>query len=663
MALSHFLLAAIGAFAPFGCKDPGGSPQNAKVAVLQGDTASHVLSGEDRDIVLRARAFDRADNRDSARALYEEAAGRLPQIADWLYLRAAGVTGDSAARARFFSRLKTIVARDRIRATEALALERFGDIPAAIKAYAASGARLSAIRLRLSPGISDVDRASARADLLAYIQHPAANDEARNAISLFDQLFPTHSPSEDLVLARAASAAGSSLRAATGYARAIKAHLGGGSDFFRYGNALARLNRDREAAAQFARVGSPASLSAAAAYQRARALIAMGNAGAAQALLRSMPSRFPRDTSSASALLLLSDLATDEGRDSDARSTLLGVVRQFPSSRAAGVARFRAGMIALISGNARSAASEMDSLVKRAPESGEALAAGYWAGKAYAELRDTLHARQRWRAVMAKDPLNYYGVMSAKKLDTVVIAPDRTANAYPAVPAVDSAIDRVAVLKDVGMDTEAELENSRLFKTAASSPQLLLAIAHAFAGTDQAERSIALGKKALDQTGRTPQSLRLYFPVVERETLVSSSKENGLDPILVASLIRQESQWNPRATSGANARGLMQLLPSVGKTVAASQALRSWDPAILYQPQINIQLGTAHLGGLMRRYPNVVRALAAYNAGDARVAKWGGKRGAEDPEIFTERIPFVETRDYVRIILRNRAYYEALYPW
>jgi soluble lytic murein transglycosylase len=107
----------------------------------------------------------------------------------------------------------------------------------------------------------------------------------------------------------------------------------------------------------------------------------------------------------------------------------------------------------------------------------------------------------------------------------------------------------------------------------------------------------------------------------------------------------------------------MQLMPSVGKSIAASKGISPWDPAMLYQPTINIELGTSHLSGLMRRYPNVVRALAAYNAGESRVAKWAGKAGAEDPEIFTERIPFVETRDYVRIILRNRAYYEALYPW
>jgi soluble lytic murein transglycosylase len=662
VALSNLLMLAVALFPTAACKDFRETTAEARVAVLQGDTASHVISPDDREIVLRARNFDRADKRDSARALYEAAAKQLPQISDWLYLRAAGVTPDSASRAQYYARVRAPVARDRIRMTEALARERADDVPGAIKAYSAAGARLSAIRLRLSPGLTDADRSSARNDLLAYIQRPPGGDDARDAIALFNQLFPNHPASEDLILARAASAAGSSALAASAYSKVVRARLGTSADFFRYGSALARLNKDKEAAAQFARVSAPSSLAAAAAYQRARALIAMGNPSATAAL-RTLVSRYPRDTSAAAALLLLSDLATDDGRDDAARTTLLSAVRQFPSSRQAPIALFRAAMIAYISRDFRSAAAEMDSVSSRYPASADANAALYWAGKSYASLGDTSLPRKRWRSAMADDPLNYYAVMSAKKLDTVVVAPDRAAGEYPAVPPVDSAVGRVAALKDVGMDTEAELENARLFKEAQNSADRLLATAHAFAGTDQAERSIALGRKAMQSAGRTPRNLRLYFPVVARDALIKSAKENGLDPVLVASLIRQESSWNPRAVSGPGARGLMQLMPSVGKSIAASMGISPWDASMLYQPALNIRLGTSHLSGLMRRYPNVVRALAAYNAGESRVAKWAGKAGADDPEIFTERIPFVETRDYVRIILRNRAYYEALYPW
>ena len=108
---------------------------------------------------------------------------------------------------------------------------------------------------------------------------------------------------------------------------------------------------------------------------------------------------------------------------------------------------------------------------------------------------------------------------------------------------------------------------------------------------------------------------------------------------------------------------MMQLMPPVGKTLARSHGIAGYTDDSLYDPAVNIKLGTAHLSGLFRRTASIERVLAAYNAGESRVTKWMQKTGASDPEIFTERIPFVETRDYVRSIVRNRAFYSLLYRW
>ncbi|MDP9202955.1 MAG: transglycosylase SLT domain-containing protein, partial [Gemmatimonadota bacterium] len=424
-----------------------------------------------------------------------------------------------------------------------------------------------------------------------------------------------------------------------------------------------RLRRYGDAATQFAKVRTPPRLVAAAQYQRARAQIALGNREAGRSTLRAITTAYAKDTSAASALLLLADLATDDNRDQAARQTLMGLLKRFPAGRHATNARFRAGMISYIQGDWKAAAAELDSLVARDSNSTEALAAAYWAGRSYALLGDKTRSNARWRSIIVKEPLSYYAVMAAKRLDTTLVASDRSPSNYGRVPAIDTAMNRIVALKDVGMDVEAGFENDRLFRDALANPTRMVATAHALAGSDQASRSIALGRRALDEIGRSPENYRLYFPVLERETLISSSRENGLDPVLVAALIRQESNFNPLATSPAGARGLMQLMPAVGKTLADSKGIGPWDPDILYQPATNIKLGTAHLSGLVRKYPEVVKVLAAYNAGESRVEKWSGKAGASDPEVFTERIPFVETRDYVRTVLRNRAYYEALYPW
>jgi soluble lytic murein transglycosylase len=108
----------------------------------------------------------------------------------------------------------------------------------------------------------------------------------------------------------------------------------------------------------------------------------------------------------------------------------------------------------------------------------------------------------------------------------------------------------------------------------------------------------------------------------------------------------------------------MQLLPSVGRSVARSLDFPVWGAALLYQPDVNVRLGTTHLAALVRQYDALPHVLAAYNAGGSRVTRWKTKRGvADDPELFAERIPYDETRDYVRIVERNRAIYGALYEW
>src|SRR5687768_4114542 len=106
----------------------------------------------------------------------------------------------------------------------------------------------------------------------------------------------------------------------------------------------------------------------------------------------------------------------------------------------------------------------------------------------------------------------------------------------------------------------------------------------------------------------------------------------------------------------------MKIMQSVELAVARSIDIPEWRRYRLYQPDINLQLGIRHLEAFISRY-EAPYALAAYNAGETRLVRWLRRRGARDPELFVERIPFTETRDYVRIVLRNRAMYRALYTW
>ena len=107
----------------------------------------------------------------------------------------------------------------------------------------------------------------------------------------------------------------------------------------------------------------------------------------------------------------------------------------------------------------------------------------------------------------------------------------------------------------------------------------------------------------------------------------------------------------------------MQVMPTVGRSIARARGYPMWDQALLLEPEVSLELGTSHLADALRQYPDLTRALAAYNAGGSRVRRWNRKAGASDPEIFAERIPFDETRDYVRIVQRNVEMYKVLYGW
>jgi soluble lytic murein transglycosylase len=155
---------------------------------------------------------------------------------------------------------------------------------------------------------------------------------------------------------------------------------------------------------------------------------------------------------------------------------------------------------------------------------------------------------------------------------------------------------------------------------------------------------------------------QMLLPRPYWETLEADARVNGLDPYLVAALIRQESEFNPEAVSGKDAYGLMQLLPSVGRSLYKKNGEQNFKTSDLLNPAINLQLGTQDLRKSIDHYGGQVEyALAAYNAGDSPVHQWMSINDYKDIAEWVESIPYTETRDYVQAILRNRELYREVY--
>ena len=633
----------------------------------------NVAAADGERLVLLATALERLHARDSAAASYIRAAERLPSIAGWLRIRAAAVTDDGSERARLYEGVTDPLARDRIGWSEAAAHTGIGDLTGAAARYAALGARATALRLRLASRPDSASRAVLRRDLVALVAARRSPAEVRDAIALLDSAFAPLTPAEELEVGRAAATAGSHTRAVAAFERALDTlrptarggALATAEDRFAYATELTRLGRHADAAPQFALVRAPRELAASAAYQRARALVRSGEDALGRTALARVLRLHSRDTTAASsALFLLGDLASDDRADARARGYYRQVAARYPSSRFAPTAAFRAATIVLLAGDASAAAAEFDSLARRYPKSEEAGAATYWAGRAWHAAGDTATARARWELLAAGDPGSYYTGLAFRRLDRPAWTPAAAADSFVPIPGADSAIARAALLARLGLLAESRWEYDRLVRQSDTSSERLLALAHAFRGDGLAAQAVQLARRALALGAPADaRTYRLLYPVVLEDALLAEARDHGLDAAFVAALIRQESMFNPTATSPVGARGLMQVMPELGGRLAQSLAYPVWDPVLLYQPDVSLQLGAYHLQELTGRYAQTVHVLAAYNAGVSRVERWSQRIGVDDPEVFTERIPFAETRGYVRAIQRNQDIYRSLYAW
>ncbi len=610
--------------------------------------------------VLLARAHDRANARDSAAVHYSAAAGRLPRAADWLRLRAAGVTADSAARAALFAKITLPPARTRIVPTDAQARERSGDFRGAAEAFRRAGDEPSAFRVDALAANDAASRATLVQRILSFLQRSPNAAETRQAIDVLDRLVPDTTGS--LIVARAAVAAGASARAVTAFMRVASEGQLTPADRMSWAGALARLNRLGEAARVYATLLDDPAYAPVASYQRARMQLLGGDGVGARSALRIVIARFPTVREAAApALALLADLQVDDGDLKGAAQTLHDLVSRHPDATQAPLAGLRVALLSLGS-SAVGAAASLDSLALRYRASDEGAAALYWAGRAHERAGRATDAKERWKSLQREFPFSYYAVRATSRLREGDWRPPATSpdSAAKQPPALDSAIQRIVTLRRLGMDVEARFETDALAERA-EQPQAAASVARALATAGEPSRALRIAAAVIERGASSPAMLRVAYPILHEDALLEESRRNSLDPALVAGLIRQESGWNPRAVSVASARGLMQLLPSVGNSIASRKGYPHWSSVLLFEPDANVELGTAHLAASLHGGVPVEQALAAYNAGGSRVTRWSTRPGVDDPELWTEWIPFVETRDYVRIVTRNAAVYRALY--
>jgi len=223
-------------------------------------------------------------------------------------------------------------------------------------------------------------------------------------------------------------------------------------------------------------------------------------------------------------------------------------------------------------------------------------------------------------------------------------------------------------LSSVGLFDWAIDELNEAKKTANNSPKINFALArHYRMKNDNVNALLALAKSYPDYSQMFPEEMSreewdVFYPLSNWNEIKYWAGQRNLDPFQVAGLIRQESVFNPRAKSGANAFGLMQLILPTAQVMARKYSSSAGSVTVdaLYQPPLNIELGTAYMRDMFDKFGMLELVAVAYNAGPNRVAPW---RASLPPEIddFVEEIPFKETKGYVQGVIRNSAHYRRLY--
>jgi soluble lytic murein transglycosylase len=396
-----------------------------------------------------------------------------------------------------------------------------------------------------------------------------------------------------------------------------------------------------------------------------------------QAIVLRMESTFPQSNWLAEALYSSGNLYLLRHEYSTAAGYYGYLATHFPAHKYAATAHWRAGWLSYRQGQYTDAARLFDEQIRLYPAAQETSAALYWRGRLYeAQDHQPALAAANYRTVVRAYQHYFYAQMARERLAALgdalpVSAPQLERFQPQPVPVlqesfpVDSPhLAKARLLANAGLNDYIAQE---IAADPDSSSWSALAEAQIYSSYGENFRALRALKHALPYAATAPISAiplaywRILFPEPYWSTIQTESAKNNLDPYLVASLIRQESEFNPSAVSPANACGLMQLLPSVGRSMAREEGIGHFDAFQLFDPITNIRLGTRYLRQTLDKFGGVPEyALAAYDAGDDRVVDWKAAGPYQGIDEFVESIPFTETREYVEAILRNRETYKAI---
>ncbi|HEY0322241.1 MAG TPA: transglycosylase SLT domain-containing protein [Pyrinomonadaceae bacterium] len=623
----------------------------------------------DYALLLRGRAFEQMGRRTEARAAYEQLARDFPTStrAREASLRNAQMVTQDGQAAAVPALLKALIEKNDPAALllAAKAYEQTNDPTRALGAYR---------RIYFfAPASAESAEASGAITRLGSTPSPASAEEG---LARADRFFEAKRNAD-------ASAAYNDAFSRFPASATTQAQL-------RRGIAAANAKRTTDA------VSALNSIPTGAGEQRAEALYYLSQAyatarqwDAARGALDELRRSFAQSSFTPRAITGVGVIARDAKNMAEALNLFRQAVSAYPERAEVAQAQFEVAWAAHDSKNYQESSRLLTEHLalyadKNTDNRGKA---GYWAARDSERAGKLAEARAIYEAMQARYGGNWYGYLSKQRLETMSrnnaprgnFAPDsvvgRAVSNLQTVTVADetagqSEMQRVAKadeLSIIGTDDFALEELDVAQKATPASPRVNLAVARLYrAREDNLRAFMELRKSYPDYAQMKPEELTreewdIFYPLSYWDIIVAEARAKRLDPHQVAGLIRQESVFNPRARSAAKAYGLMQLLVPTGAAMARKSGVsQEISEQTLYEPRLNIQLGTQYMRDQFDKFGRIEYVAVAYNAGPGRVPQWRATLPLEIDE-FAEAIPFKETRGYVQGVVRNTLQYERLY--
>lgn len=456
--------------------------------------------------------------------------------------------------------------------------------------------------------------------------------------------------------------------------------------------ALAKAKKASQAAALLGELSARSDASPEAHYQ-----VAVGYASGqqwpeAKALIAKMRRDFPVSEWTPKAMIDAGMEAREQRRRADESELLAAAVAAYPNAIDVAKAQFELAWLQHESGNFEISSRMLTEHLARYVDKDNTFRGqtGYWAARDSERAGKIDEACALYDGTAFRYGANWYGYLALDRLTRLrrdgkcqgtkrfpegTLVGDAVRNLKVVTVAAESAgkrelagLKRGADLSEAGLFDWSIEELKAAGETAENSPSVNLALAqHYRLKGDNVNALLTLAKSYPDYAQMFPEEMTrdewdIFYPLTNWNEIKYWAKKRSLDPYNVAGLIRQETIFNARARSSANAYGLMQLLIPTARTMARKYGANttSITAEVLYQPSLNIELGTAYMREQLSKYGRIEYMSVAYNAGPGRMVSWQRSLPEEIDE-FVEKIPFNETRGYVKGVIRNSAQYRRLY--